>query len=412
MQAPNDLLPLLKKIQMHHHHILKACHMCNRKPWGNDAEKNSLYCTTRFLSRDKAIECFVNDFNNQTDENGNRVPVILLGHAWHNDQGHLSEQWQLKINKLESVIFTIGNLATLGRQAGIISDSEVTNPGFDKQLQNFGVSTFDGLWKHNGANDSMYQSTMALIYTYSKCLYPNTHDGRYPDDQTIDGLTLREIWGKVAEHNKQLSPPTYGIKQLCHYCETADDHDATACPALKDSKVKCDICAEAIGKFNGKYRGAKALGYHAGRCIAQYSMQTRSFPKSFMDCKPTDEELRRLSHASAVADYNTLGKILYTRYLGSEWVGRDELLDQATRIKFEEAYYPDLDEDGNKLPNPETKVTLSLDEISDDDGPLVTSPDVSLAVRIKLGHELEETRKEAADIKAKYDALLLKHSGE
>jgi hypothetical protein len=131
-----------------------------------------------------------------------------------------------------------------------------------------------------------------------------------------------------------------------------------------------------------------------------------------MDCKPTDEELRRLSHASAVADYNTLGKILYTRYLGSEWVGRDELLDQATRIKFEEAYYPDLDEDGNKLPNPETKVTLSLDEISDDDGPLVTSPDVSLAVRIKLGHELEETRKEAADIKAKYDALLLKHSGE
>jgi predicted nucleotide-binding protein (sugar kinase/HSP70/actin superfamily) len=91
------------------------------------------------------------------DENGHRVPVILLGHAFHNDIGHLNEQWKLKVNKLESVIFTIRHLATLGRQAGVIPDSEITNPGFDKMLRNFGVTSFDGLWKHNGAKVVVYQ---------------------------------------------------------------------------------------------------------------------------------------------------------------------------------------------------------------------------------------------------------------
>jgi hypothetical protein len=269
------------------------------------------------------------------DENGHRVRVILLGHAFHKDVGHLNEQWKLKVNKLESVIFPIRNLATLGRQAGVILDSEIMNPGFDKMLRNFGVTSFDGLWKHNGANDVVYQMTLALIYTYFQFIYPNTAGG-YPADPTIAGLNLREMWANLAEHNKQIAPPSYGIKQFCHYCETADDHAATACPKLKESKVKCEICAEAVGKANAKYRGAKALGHHAGRCIAQYGMQTRDFPQDFMDRKPTDEELRNLSHATAVADMDTIGNIFYTRYLASEWVGRDELLDQAKRIKFEE----------------------------------------------------------------------------
>jgi hypothetical protein len=174
------------------------------------------------------------------------------------------------------------------------------------------------------------QMTLAFVYTYFQFLYPNTTEG-YPADPTIAGLTIREMWANLAEHNKQIAPPSYDIKQFCHYCETADDHAATARPKLKEGKVKCEICAEAVGKANAKYRGAKALGHHAGRCIAQYSMQTRNFPQDFMDRKPTDEELRKLSHATAVADMDTISNIFYTRYLASEWVGRDKLLDQAKR---------------------------------------------------------------------------------
>jgi hypothetical protein len=260
--------------------------------------------------------------------------------------------------------------------------------------------------------------TLTFIYTYFQFLYPNTAGG-YLADPTIAGLNLREMWANLAEHNKQIAPPSYGIKQFCHYCETADDHAATVCPKLKEGKVKCEICAEAVGKANAKYRGAKALGHHAGGCIAQYGMQTRNFPQDFMDRKPTDEELRKLSHATAVADMDTIGNIFYTRYLASEWVGRDELLDLAKRIKFEETQYPDLDEDGNEVPKAEVKVTLSLAEIADDNGPLVSTPDVSLAVRIKLDNEVEQARegkakaqKEAGEWKAKYEALLLQQGGQ
>jgi hypothetical protein len=56
---PGDLLALLKKLQVHHQRILETCHMRNRKPWAADAEKNSLYCETRFVPREKAIELFV-----------------------------------------------------------------------------------------------------------------------------------------------------------------------------------------------------------------------------------------------------------------------------------------------------------------------------------------------------------------
>jgi hypothetical protein len=137
-------LALPKKLQVHHQRILETCHIRNRKPWDADAEKKSLYCETRFVPREKAIELFVDVLNNQVDENGHRVSVIFLGHAFHNDVGHLNEQWKLKVNKLENVIFIIGNLATLGRQAGVILDSDIMNRDFDKMLRNFGVTSFDG----------------------------------------------------------------------------------------------------------------------------------------------------------------------------------------------------------------------------------------------------------------------------
>jgi hypothetical protein len=55
-----------------------------------------------------------------------------------------------------------------------------------------------------------------------------------------------------------------------------------------------------------------------------------------------------------------------------------------------------------------------LADIADDNGPLVSTPDVSLAVRIKLDNEVKEAhageanaQKEAGEWKAKYEALLL-----
>ncbi|KAF1832992.1 hypothetical protein BDW02DRAFT_580780 [Decorospora gaudefroyi] len=368
-KGPDDFPALLKEAAVYHIRVLENCHMRNKGFNGS-----------------KTAGIFKDVLNNYVAENGQRVPVILAGHAWHNDEEHLKKEWNLRLNKLTSVVRKVENLAMLARQADIIpvlnKAAGESNPKFDTLLEGFGVDNVEGLWRHNGANDAVYQMTLTFLVVFFPLLYPGTSSG-YPIDPSIAGRLLKEMWKELAEYNQQVAPPGWGHEQFCHYCELADDHNAPDCPAIAAKSVKCTLCANAVGKENAKYR-AKARDHHAGRCIAQYSHQTRPFPKFFMDRKPTFEMMRKLSQATAIANYVDIGKITYPF-----------LKDEKVTVK------------------------LTLNEIADDSGPLKSSAEINQAVHITLIAELKKLRKEtvnareeAAEWKAKCEALLAQQGGQ
>jgi hypothetical protein len=90
-----------------------------------------------------------------------------------------------------------------------------------------------------------------------------------------------------------------------------------------------------------------------GRAVSKVEAGNKEL--DFLLRQTSDDELRKLSRAISVADMNTTGTIFYIRYLGSDWVGRDDFLDQAKRIMFKEAYCPNIDEDENAIPTPRSR---------------------------------------------------------
>ena len=349
-KSPEDFPALIKKAAVYHIRVLENCHIRNKAEAFKDAEKNSLFCPTRFVAEAEAKRIFANTLNTQTMKNGRRAPVIVVGQGWNHDVTMLKNEWQFNINKLDGVVHTIKSLGTLAQQAGIIPKPDKSLgqklPKFDELLAGFGVQ-IEGLWRHNGANDAVYQMTVALLVSFYSILYPGPNTG-YGIDATLAGSTIKGIWNGYAEANKQLPPPTWGYAQFCHYCETPEEHDAAECPLRSTDAVHCKLCANAIGKKNKKYRD-RASDHQTGRCLLQYNHHTRSFPPWFLNLNPSFEDQRDLSRASAVKDFETIGRIMYQHFFLPGCIGREEIEDHEKRMKAEDNMYSEDEDEGQEV---------------------------------------------------------------
>ncbi|KAJ4368427.1 hypothetical protein N0V83_006784 [Neocucurbitaria cava] len=147
-KSPADFSTRIKQAEVFHLRILDNCHMRNKSHGFEDAEKNSLYCKTRFIAEDEVQQIFVDILNNQKTKDGSKAPVILVGHGWNHDEEQLKKHWKFNINKLDSVVYKVHTLAKPAQQAGIIPVPDraagQSNPKFDDMLAGFGID-LDGL---------------------------------------------------------------------------------------------------------------------------------------------------------------------------------------------------------------------------------------------------------------------------
>jgi hypothetical protein len=125
--------------------------------------------------------------------------VILIGRGWNHDETNLKKDWDLSVGKLDSIVFKVFSFGKLAVQAGIIPAPNKALgeklPNLDAMLGLFHIDMI-GMWRHNGANDAVYQMTLAVLIIFFPVLYPDTKSG-FPVDSSIAGHTINEIWADL-----------------------------------------------------------------------------------------------------------------------------------------------------------------------------------------------------------------------
>jgi hypothetical protein len=274
-KAPADFAPLLKKVAIHYIHVIENCHLRMTGKKFVNTEKHPLFCSTRLVSEADVKDHLVQVLDKQILTNGSKAPVVLIGHGWQNDEIRMKEEWKLRIPKLDSIVAKVDSLGRMAAQAGLVLMSNrllgISFPNLDTILQNFGVN-LDGYYRHNGANDSVYQLTLALVIVFFPMLYPDSV-GQFPGDPSIAGQSINQIWSELMANKDSATALTIGHAQYCFYCETADDHDGDNCPAK--STVACQLCSNAIGKKNARFRQNRH--HQTSRCVFHYKHHVRKF---------------------------------------------------------------------------------------------------------------------------------------
>tara|TARA_R110002003_G_scaffold814_2_gene21544 strand:+ start:2928 stop:4304 length:1377 start_codon:yes stop_codon:yes gene_type:complete len=344
-KKPADFPALLKKASIAHIRVQDNCHLRSKARIFVNTECNSLYAPTRFIEEEEVKTIFKDLLDNQLLEDGSKAPVIIIGHGWEHDELQIKNQWKMKLSKLDSVVYKVFSLAKLAAQAGIIPFPDrhlgQTYPKFDSLLAGFQID-MTGMWRHNGANDAVYQMTLAFAIVHFPMLYPNTPAGRFPTDSSIAGRNIKDLWLELATNKGSMPKLAEGVDEFCYRCDAIDDHCADKCPMQEN--IICELCSNALGKKNADYR-KRARGHQAKRCTLFYNHHVRKFPQWLMDLNISLENLRKLSQGMAVKDLELIGFVFYTAILQGGPMGNDDIVtleaDEETRRAREEALYSD-----------------------------------------------------------------------
>jgi hypothetical protein len=330
--------------------VIENCHPETAHPKFKDTERNSLFCPTRFVAQADAKAVPQDVLDNQTLEDGSKAPVILIGHGWNFDEHALKKEFNLSTPKLEGIVFEIKSLGRLAEQAGIIPAPQKalgeSYPNFDHMLEAGFMINLAGTWRHNGANNAVYQMTLAFLIALFPLLYPNTASGSYPSDPTIEGQTINEIWQDLACYKDTMLPLAIGYERLCFYCETAEDHDTEDCPTK--SSLVCSYCANAMGSQNKRYR-VVAVGHSNEHCAKRYNHHVRQFPEWLEKLELSLENKRKLSQAMALKDSDLIGSVFYLAILGGGPMGDYEVAEleanDEKRLQYEATQYSRSEEE-------------------------------------------------------------------
>jgi hypothetical protein len=327
-QGPADFSALLKKVSIMCVRVIENCHFRTTMPNFKDTEKNSLFCPTRFVAQADAKTVLEDVLNNQTLEDGSKAPVIPVGHGWKSDVAQLNKEFKLSVPKLERVFCTIESLARLAEQADIIPAPHRTLgerlPDFDTMLEYGFEIDLAGTWRHNGANDAVYQMTLAFMTALFPLLYPGTASGSWPSDPKIAGRTINEIWRDLARNEDNMPPLAVGNERFCYYCELADDHNAENCPTK--ANLACSYCANAMGAQSKRYCNA-ASGHSSSRYVKRYNHHVHQFPDWLVGLNLALENKQKLSQAMAVKDLELIGSMFYLEILGGGPMGNYKVAD-------------------------------------------------------------------------------------
>jgi len=352
--TPAEFPALIKKAAIYYVRVIENCHLRAKEHFLKDTEINPLYCPTRFVSEAEAKTILSEVLDNQVTADGRKRPVVLIGHGWNFDEQKLNQQWGFKFKNLDSILFKVRSLGRVAAMAGVIPwPNRDLGEGLlklDEMLRGFQID-LTNMWRHDGANDALYQMTLAFLIVLFPILYPGTTAG-FPTDASIAGLSINDIWTDVASNKDNAAPVDKGFARFCFYCDATDDHDGTdesPCPSKESDTILCKLCANAIGKKNKRYRD-RAHGHQTHRCTLQWSHQCRKFPEVI---KPADwslDDKRALTRGMALADDAMIGAVFRKNIIGEGPIDWTVVADEEKRLEFEATQYSsgeekELDED-------------------------------------------------------------------
>ena len=206
-------------------------------------------------------------------------------------------------------------------------------------LAAFGID-MTGMWRHNGANDAVYQMTLAFLLILFPILYPTTSDG-FPADPSIGGRTINNILSERAANKHNVPTLAEGYAQYCFYCDTPNAHDGTdadPCPAKGTSAITCQLCINTVGKANKKYR-ERAHDHQTHRCTFQWSHVCRKFPEEVKIIEWSLEDKRTLTQGMALADDAMIGRVFRKNIAGDGPIDWTVVRDEEKRVEFEAKQY-------------------------------------------------------------------------
>jgi hypothetical protein len=275
--------------------------------------------------------------------------VILIGRGWNHDETNLKKDWDLSVGKLDSIVFKVFSLGKLAVQAGIIPAPNKALgeklPNLDAMLGLFHIDMI-GMWRHNGANDAVYQMTLAVLIIFFPVLYPDTKSG-FPVDSSIAGHTINEIWADLVANKNSMVPADRGFARFCHYCDVPDDHNGTdesPCSAKESGAITCLLCINTIGKKNKIYRD-RANGHQTYRCTFQYSHRCREFLEVIIPIDWSLEDKRTLTRGFALRDHAMIGAVFRKNIIGPGPIDWKVLADEEKRLEYEATQYSSGEED-------------------------------------------------------------------
>jgi len=348
-KSPADFPTLIKKAATYYIRPIETCHLRSKQKAFENTEMNPLYCQTRFVTEEEAKTIFKNVLDNQILKDGQKAPVILLGHGWPNDERQLKKEWSFHVSKLDSIVYKINSLGKLATQIGLAptpylvssqpDQYDQTYINLDQMLAAFGI-TMTGMWRHNGANDAVYQMTLAFLLILFPILYPTTSGG-FPADSSIAGRTINDIFSELAANKNNVPILTEGYAQYCFYCDTPDLHDGTdadPCPAKGTLAITCQLCINTVGKANKKYR-ERAHDHQTHRCTFQWSHVCRKFPEEVKIIDWSLEDKRTLTRGMALGDDAMIGRVFRKNIAGDGPIDWTVVRDEEKRLEFEAQQY-------------------------------------------------------------------------
>jgi hypothetical protein len=186
-----------------------------------------------------------------------------------------------------------------------------------------------GTWRHNGANDAVYQMTLAFMTALFPLLYPGTASGSWPSDPKTAGRTINEIWRDLARNiTCRLS--------LSETSASASTVSLQTTTTLKTANLVCSYCANAMGAQSKRYCNA-ASGHSSSRYVKRYNHHVRQFPDWPAGHNLSLENKRKLSQAMAVKDLELIGSVFYSEILGGGPMGNYKVADLEKDEKDEQA---------------------------------------------------------------------------
>ena len=234
---------LLKGMYWYHVRIQPNCHLVNRASFLRGNPNTNRFGTTRFLTipetKDMLTECFGWEIDPSRPELGN-CPVVVLGHALHNDLPKLHEHVGFDHRQLGTVVKQI-DTQHLAASTGHWSGQPV---GLRRLVKN--IIGFEYRDEHTACNDigmTVISAVQMVLPTELKTNQPKT---------------LQEVVDSIEEWS-QGTPWSNGSATYCLQCNTRG-HMKKRCRASIDP---CEHCSSS-----GVESRMQAAPYHEShKCI-------------------------------------------------------------------------------------------------------------------------------------------------
>ncbi|KAF1966184.1 hypothetical protein BU23DRAFT_663826 [Bimuria novae-zelandiae CBS 107.79] len=358
-----DLGRILDASVTYHMRVRETCHMRNES-LAPDAEKNSLFATTRFvtLKECKAILTKCLDSNELgVAFQGKKAPVALIGQSLHEDKKVLLSDnygWKVDLDRFESVVCTTNKVTDLGPLAGLPTFKGDIGDLLNSFSIDLGMGPSDPKkpnpnWLHNAANDTMFALIPALLLALYPKIYPSNAGG-FPLDSSISGKSLNKTIKDCSDKKLAVASPQWGAERLCFYCDSEDDlgpsdHDPEECP-VRTTAPPCKLCSTAPGKANQKYRGA-GKSHRTHRCTFVNSHKVPAYPKFLQRNLTNPQDLVQLSRAFYERDPTVVDE-LYLKAVAQGRMG-DREVEEWAKLSWmdetdEEGFYESYMENPNK----------------------------------------------------------------